>query len=283
MKTANAHAGTHTWTLRTFTLLVWVAVGLCAAYWAFKFVTTKPVEATAAMAAPAVVVDTKAVAKLLGATDNTAAKSVSAPSVKLALFGLATTVTGQGVALIATEDKPAKPYRVGAKVTDDLVLKSISKVDAVLATSITAPESQKLSLPDRKPATFVATAAAAQKQAPNAALPIATGAAPAYPNAVGTLNPVLVESLRQPPISRFAPRAAGAVPGAAVIPGAPPGAPAMPVQAPANLANPAIPAMPAPAAASNVSPQAAPRTINPAAAAPSGPTAISGTADSAVR
>ena len=281
MKIANAHAGTNTWTLRTFTLLVWVAVGLCAAYWAFKFVTTKPVEATAALATPAVVVDTKAVAKLLGATDNIAAKSVSAPTVKLALFGLATTVTGQGVALIATEDKPAKPYRVGAKVTDDLVLKSISKVDAVLATSITAPESQKLSLPDRKPATFVATAAAAQKQAPNVTPPIAGSAAPAYPNTVGTLNPVLAESLRQPPISRFAPRAAGAVPAAAVIPGASPAAPlaapAMPVQAPVN------PAMPAPAAASAVTPQAAPSTINPSAAASSGPTAISGTADSVAR
>ena len=286
MKTANAHAGTNTWTLRLFTFLVWLAVGLCAAYWAFKFVTTKPVEATAASAAPAVVVDTKAVAMLLGATDNVAAKSVSAPTVKLALFGLATTVTGQGVALIATEDKPAKPYRVGAKVTDDLVLKSISKVDAVLATSITAPESQKLSLPDRKPATFVATAAAAaaQKQVPNAALPIAGGAAPAYPNTIGTINPVLAESLRQPPISRFAPRAAGAVPGAAVILGAPPGAlpaaPAMPVQVPVNPANPA---MPAPAAGSTVTPAIIPSTINPAAAAPSGPTAISGTADSAVR
>ncbi len=251
MKIANAHAGTNTWTLRTFTFLVWVAVGLCAAYWAFKFVTTKPVEATAAMATPVVVVDSKAVAKLLGATDNIVAKSVSAPTVKLALFGLATTATGQGVALIATEDKPAKPYRVGAKVTDDLVLKSISKVDAVLAASITAPESQKLSLPDRKPATFVATVAAAQKQAPNVTLPVTNGTTPAYPNTVGTLNPVLAESLRQPPISRFAPRAAG------VVAGAPTGAPAMPVQAPAMpTAN----------------------TINPAAA-----TAISATSDSVAR
>ena len=258
MKIANAHAGTNTWTLRTFTFLVWVAVGLCAAYWAFKFVTTKPVEATAAMVTPAVVVDSKAIAKLLGATDNIAAKSVSAPTVKLALFGLATTATGQGVALIATEDKPAKPYRVGAKVTDDLVLKSISKVDAVLAASITAPESQKLSLPDRKPATFVATAAAAQKQAPSVTLPVTNGATSAYPNTVGTLNPVLTESLRQPPISRFAPRAAG------VAAGAPLGAPAMPVQAPVN------PAMPTA------------NTINPSAAAVSAATASAVTPQSAV-
>ena len=253
MKIANAHAGTHTWTLRTFTFLVWMAVGLCAAYWAFKFVTTKPVEATAAMATPVVVVDSKAVAKLLGVTDDSAAKSLSAPTVKLALFGLASTPTGQGVALIATEDKPAKPYRVGAKVTDDLVLKSISKVDAVLAASITAPESQKLSLPDRKPATFVATAA--QRQAPNVTLPVTNTAPPAYSNTVSTLNPALADSVRQPPISRFAPRAAG------VAAGAPPGAPAMPDQAqvkPAmpttNTINPSAAAVSA-AAASAVTPQ----------------------------
>jgi general secretion pathway protein C len=277
MKIANAHAGTNTWTLRTFTFLVWVAVGLCAAYWAFKFVTTKPVEATAASATPAVVVDTKAVAKLLGATDNVAAKPViTAPSVKLTLFGLATTRSGHGVALIATEDKPAKPYRVGAKVTDDLVLKSISKVDAVLATSTEAPDGPKLELPLRKPATFVASSAPSAgsqmagsarqasalnyppSQPPNqqppsaaAAVAAATGAAaagagtneppgpPNFANTAGNLKAIQAEATR--PISRFAPRADGS-------------------------ANQQVPAMPS--------------TINPAAAASS---AVSPAADGAAR
>jgi general secretion pathway protein C len=258
MKIANASAGSNTWTLRLFTLLVWAAVGLCAAYWAFKFVTTKPVEATAAIAAPAVVVDSKAVAKLLGATDNVATQAINMPAkVKLSLFGLATSPSGHGIALIATEDKPAKPYRVGAKVTDDLVLKSISKVDATLAASTTAPDGQKLELPTRKPATFVASSTPvtnAQLQAPSVTIPANNAAnvanatnnaaAPAFANTVGTLNPALVESLR--PISRFANRTAGAV----ILP-----------------TNPA--AIPA-------------TTINPAAAS-STPTAISSTTDSATR
>jgi general secretion pathway protein C len=162
MKTANADAGTNTWTLRLFTFLVWLVVGLCATYWAFKFVITKPVEATAGIVTPAVAVDTKAVAKLLGATDSIAVKPViTTASVKLTLFGLAASRNGQGVALIATEDKTAKPYRVGAQVTDDLVLKSISKADAVLAASISALDGQKLELPSRKPVTFVTVAAGA--------------------------------------------------------------------------------------------------------------------------
>jgi general secretion pathway protein C len=273
MKIANAHAGTNTWTLRTFTFFVWVAVGLCAAYWAFKFVTTQAVAATAAVAAPAVVVDTKAVAKLLGATDNVAVKpTIIVPNVKLTLFGLATTRSGHGVALIATEDKPAKPYRVGAKVTDDLVLKSISKVDAVLAASTDAPDSQTLSLPNRKPATYVASSAPSASsqmagsalqasglnfppsQPPNqqppsaaAAVAAATGAAaagvppgpPNFANTAGNLKSIQTEATR--PISRFAPRADGS-------------------------AYPAVPAMP--------------NTINPAAAASS---AVSPGADSAAR
>jgi general secretion pathway protein C len=223
MKIANATMGSNTWTLRLFTFMVWAAVGLCAAYWAFKFVTTTPVEATAAMVKPAVVVDTKAIAKLLGATDSVATQAMNVVSkVKLSLFGLATAPNGQGIALIAIEDKPAKPYRVGAKVTDDLVLKSISKVDAVLAASSSAPDGPKLELPSRKPATFVASstpAPGAQFQAPSVTIPATNagnivstaptaGAAPGYANTIGTLNPVLAESLR--PTSRFAPRPAGA-------------------------------------------------------------------------
>ncbi len=260
MKIASSLQGSNTWTLRLFTFLVWAAVGLCAAYWAFKFVTTKPVEATAAIATPPVVVDTKAIAKLLGATDTIASQAINTPSkVKLSLFGLATSSTGHGIALIAIEDKPAKPYRVGAKVTDDLVLKSISKVDAVLAASSSAPDGPKLELPTRKPATFVASSTPsipnprAQLQAPSVTIPATSpptipvaGAAPAYPNTVGTLNPVLAESLR--PTNRFAQRAAGAVPGAPGVAGAP-----------------AL---------------AAGSTINPAAAASS---AISATSDSATR
>ena len=258
MKTANAHAGTNTWTLRLFTFFVWAAVGLCAAYWAYKFVTTQAVAATTAIAQPAVVVDTKAVAKLLGATDTIAAKSTNTlASVKLTLFGLATTRNGSGYALIAIEDKPAKPYRVGAQVTDDLVLKSISKVDAVLAASSTAPDGQKLELPTRKPATFIASSTTAP--APSIAQTPAPSLIPPVINAAGTAgasSSVLIDGLR--PTSRFAPRPAG-TPGAPVVP-------AMPVPATGSAVTPAL-----------INPAS---TINPAAAASS---AVGATPDGAAR
>jgi general secretion pathway protein C len=152
MTTAALKSGSNSWTLRLFTLLIWLFVGLCAAYWAFKFATTKTIEATATPAAPTVVVDSKAIGRLLGAADNIAVKAINTPAnTKFVLFGLASSAGGQGYALIALDGKPAKPYRVGSLVADDLVLKSISKTGVLLATSLKAPDGVTLELPERKP------------------------------------------------------------------------------------------------------------------------------------
>lgn len=229
MTTAILKSDANSWTLRLFTLLVWLLVGLCTAYWAFKFVTTKPVEATAALATPTVVVDSKAIAKLLGATDNVAKQpTTTAASTKFVLFGLAATAGGKGVALIALDGKPARPYRVGSVVADDLVLKSISKTGVVLAASLTSPEGVTLELPERKPINTTAIAAVNQIAIPPANPPASTlPAPPRFPamnpnSAVPTVAPVLPLAIspNQPPaaqpgrtipgaaaaISRFAPQ-----------------------------------------------------------------------------
>ena len=145
-----------------------MGVGLCAAFWAFKFVTTKPV-AAAPVAAPTVVVDSKVVAKLLGASDIVAVKPVVVPvsTTKYLLFGIASSLSGRGVALIGTDDKPARPYRVGSKVGDDMVLKSLTKTKVVLAASSSAPDGVTLELPVRKPATLVASSNRASPAAAN--------------------------------------------------------------------------------------------------------------------
>jgi general secretion pathway protein C len=210
------------WTLRLFTLLVWLLVVLCAAYWAFKFITTKPVEATPALAAPVVVVDSKAVGKLLGATDNVAVKAINTlASTKFVLFGLANSATGHGVALIALDGKPAKPYRVGSLVADDLVLKSISKTGVTLATSLQAPDGVTLELPARKPANTALLAAnpaaapafntaaipAGMPPVPPTFTPSAPPTLPIAPSAILPSNPTAAGiSDRPAAISRFAPQ-----------------------------------------------------------------------------
>ena len=211
--------------------MVWLAVGLCATYWAFKFVTTKHVEATAALPAPTVVVDSKAVGKLLGATDSIAVKVINTPdSTKFVLFGLASTARGQGVALIALDGKPAKPYRVGSLVADDLVLKSISKTGVILAVSLQAPEGVTLELPQLKPASVaiivprlpvssVAGPIVSPRAVPTFTAPAAIQSQqavipPAIQNSRNARNPQDAQNPQNPAIteaaaiSRFAPRVA---------------------------------------------------------------------------
>jgi general secretion pathway protein C len=147
----SSKSGISSWTLRLFTLLIWLLVGLCAAYWAFKFVTTKTVEATTTQSLPTVEIDSKAIGKLLGATDVAAVKATNTPaSTKFVLFGLANSAGGQGYALIALDGKPAKPYRVGSLVADNLLLKSISKNGVILASSLKSPDGVTLDLPEPK-------------------------------------------------------------------------------------------------------------------------------------
>ncbi|MEO6294188.1 MAG: hypothetical protein ABIO88_16380 [Burkholderiaceae bacterium] len=209
---------------------------LCGVYWAMKFVTVKPVNAAFAATSPAVVLDSKAIAKLLGAPDLVATQAVITPaSSNYALFGLAVTKTGSGVALISTDGKPAKPYRVGSKVADEWVLKSISRTDAILATAMNAADGMKLELPVRQSATgginglvgpavgrnaMVQTPAApmapvvqpqvssATSFIPGAGASPSAGAAAAMANAANPtagLTPAQVDAMAQRPVSRFAP------------------------------------------------------------------------------
>lgn len=229
MKTRSASI----WSLRLITLAVWLLAVLCGVYWAMKFVTVKPVNAVFAAASPAVVLDSQAIAKLLGAPDSVAGQAIITPaSSNYALFGLAVTKTGSGVALISTDGKPAKPYRVGSKVADEWVLKSISRTDAILATAMNAADGMKLDLPMRQPATGNISALAGGRNAmvsnpaapapqvvqpqipsatsyiPGAGSPPAAGTAAAMANAVNPtagLTPAQTDALAQRPISRFAP------------------------------------------------------------------------------
>ncbi len=232
MKTRSASI----WSLRLITLAVWLLAVLCGVYWAMKFVTVKPVNASLASAAPAVVLDSQAIAKLLGAPNSVAEQVLITPTnSNYALFGLAMEKSGRGVALIATDGKPAKPYRVGSKVADEWVLKSISRTDVILATSMDAADGMKLELPVRLPATGSMSAPlvagrnpmpspVVQPQIPSASSFVpgmgtpAAGVAAAVANTANTANttnptagltPAQIDTMAQRPISRFAPGAAG--------------------------------------------------------------------------
>ncbi len=99
--------------------------------------------------------DARAVARLLGGGPTALAGPGTAPTSSASPFKLVGVVAESGrggYALIATNNQPAKPYRVGAAVSDTLVLQSVAARSAALATDAQAPASVQLHLPELAPA-----------------------------------------------------------------------------------------------------------------------------------
>jgi general secretion pathway protein C len=72
-------------------------------------------------------------------------------STRFKLMGVVAGLSRQGHALIATDGKAAKPYRVGEPVEDGLLLKSVSPRSAELARALEAPAGITLELPKLVP------------------------------------------------------------------------------------------------------------------------------------
>lgn len=102
----------------------------------------------APVAAPEPVqIDAAAIAKALGAVQVAAVASPAAPA-RYALQGvLAGRDSGGGAAVIAVGDQPAKPFKVGAKVEDGLLLQSLSAREAHLGPQMNGPATMTLRLP----------------------------------------------------------------------------------------------------------------------------------------
>lgn len=136
------------WGVRLATLVLWLAVGASAVHWALAW-SARPLAPLAAAAPEGLRADPAAMARLLGAAAPAAA--VPAPagaSGRIRLLGvLAGTASGGGAALIAVEDQPPRPFRVGAEVAPGLVLQALSRRAAQLGAALDAPASLVLELP----------------------------------------------------------------------------------------------------------------------------------------
>jgi len=131
---------------------LWLLAAASAAYWGLRL-TSAPAAAPVAVAAPvAAPADPVAVGRLLGAGAMAAAPSgVAAPpaSSRFALVGVVAGASQRGAALIAVDGKPAKPFRVGARVDEGLVLQSVAPRRATLGPA-DGPAAFTLELPPRK-------------------------------------------------------------------------------------------------------------------------------------
>lgn len=142
----------NTWWLRIVTFSLAALAAASATYWGLLWLATVPARPTAPViftgpGAP----DPHAVARLLGGGQTgaaaTPAVATDSAASRFKLTGVVANQRKRGYALIAIDGQPAKPYRVGAAVTDTLVLQSVAPRSAALAASLDAPVSLTLALP----------------------------------------------------------------------------------------------------------------------------------------
>lgn len=130
------------------TFVLWALLAASAVYWGLKLTARPagPASAPLATRAPAPA-DPVAVARLLGASPTAAAAPVASMASRFALVGVVASRSHKGAALIAVDGKAAKPFRVGATVTEGLLLQSVESRRAVLAASADGPPVLTLDLP----------------------------------------------------------------------------------------------------------------------------------------
>jgi general secretion pathway protein C len=145
------------WWLKLVTFSVAALAAGSATVWGLKLSAPAPQLQATAVATPGLAhSDAQAWVRLLGGqkVDPAAAPEGVAAEVSSSRFKLMGVVAGlnrQGHALIATDGKAAKPYRVGEPVEDGLVLKAVLPRSAELARTLESPAGITLELPKLAP------------------------------------------------------------------------------------------------------------------------------------
>ena len=123
------------WKVGAGTFVLWFLAVACVVFWGLKLSASQGLLGAPALAPTPTVVDTQALVRLLGGSP--VGTTMAAAPTRYSLVGvLAGTRSGHGAALIEIDGKPAKPYRVGAQVTDGLVLQSVGRREAHLGAAM---------------------------------------------------------------------------------------------------------------------------------------------------
>lgn len=136
--------------VRTASLLVWALVAFSVVAWGLRWMAGGDVNTPSSVAEPALAApDPQAAARSLGALPQAAAAAPTLAS-RFQLVGVLSAGDLHGAALIAVDGKPARPYRVGRVVVDDLVLQSAQGRRVNLGASMDGPATVTLELPAKK-------------------------------------------------------------------------------------------------------------------------------------
>lgn len=138
------------WPAATATTALWALAAASCVFWGLRLAAPQDAAVPAAVAAPAATADPAAVAQVLGAVVSEVAAPVAPDAAsRFVLLGVVADADRQGAALIAVDGKPARPFRVGARVGEGFVLQSVGARAATLGARPDSPPSFTLQLPVR--------------------------------------------------------------------------------------------------------------------------------------
>jgi general secretion pathway protein C len=141
---------------------LWALAAASIVFWSLRLMAPADAIAPPAVVAPAAAADPAAVAQLLGAVPS---QIVAAPrpdaASRFVLLGVVADTDQQGAALIAVDGKPARPFRVGARIADGFVLQAVALRAATLGASVDSAPMFTLQLPVRPLAVMAPPAALA--------------------------------------------------------------------------------------------------------------------------
>ncbi|MEJ7928818.1 type II secretion system protein N [Ramlibacter sp. AN1015] len=144
------------WVVRVTTLLLWALALFSVGYWVLRFMATPvgvptqaPVVGEPAPTQPA------AVARLLGAGAQQAAEpAADAPPPELAkrfvLTGVVAGRSGGGAALLAIDGRPPRPYLVGSRLDENLIVQAVEGRRVMIGAEPGGPHALVLELPVRQ-------------------------------------------------------------------------------------------------------------------------------------
>lgn len=143
---------------RIAAFLLWAAVAACAVFWGLRvLVTAKPVPSQAAPVSVAAAARGDVVRLFANPAATTAAQPEAVDpglASRFKLIGVVAPKAGseQGIALIAVDGKPPRPYRVGARLDRGLVLQSVATRSAAIGP-VEGATAVRLDLPPPQAAT----------------------------------------------------------------------------------------------------------------------------------
>ncbi|MDD2811410.1 type II secretion system protein N [Rhodoferax sp.] len=139
------------WPPRLISFVLCALTAACAVFWVLKMSNSSATVKTATPPQAPNVINTAKLAQLLGERTSDYAPSLAASTTQTSstfkLLGVIAQGQDHGRALIATGDKPAKPYRVGELVAPDMMLLSVHSRSVELGATDNTATNLTLKLP----------------------------------------------------------------------------------------------------------------------------------------